>query len=138
MHNMKNYIGMKWSELTEEEKEELLRRSNVDNDNVDKRTGECIVDLTDTLSVEGRRIFENDEEIINVDDDAVIYNPCEGVVEWRTPQEKWQAKVGLISKSYKLDRQIVSNFKASCDKAGVTQAKQLEKMMKQFIEGEIK
>ena len=42
-------------------------------------------------------------------------------------------KVGLISKSYKLKRETVDDFKAACDKAGVSQSAQLSRMMEQFI-----
>lgn len=48
-------------------------------------------------------------------------------------QEKYQEKVGLISKAYKLDKTLVSEFKDACDKADITQAKQLSIMMQDFI-----
>lgn len=51
-----------------------------------------------------------------------------------TPQERYQKKVGLISKSYKLNEQIVKEFAETCKKVGVTQAAQITKMMKDFIE----
>ena len=41
---------------------------------------------------------------------------------------------GLISKSYKLKRDLVEQFAEACDKAGVSQAAQLTKMMKEFID----
>lgn len=50
------------------------------------------------------------------------------------PQDKWNAKVGLISKSYKLKREVVETFAEACNKAGVSQASQLTKMMTDFIE----
>lgn len=50
------------------------------------------------------------------------------------PQDKWNAKVGLISKSYKLKREVVETFAEACNKAGVSQAGQLTKMMTDFIE----
>nr|DAP18384.1 MAG TPA: hypothetical protein [Caudoviricetes sp.] len=50
------------------------------------------------------------------------------------PQDKWNAKVGLISKSYKLKREVVETFAEACNKAGVSQAGQLTKMMTEFIE----
>lgn len=50
------------------------------------------------------------------------------------PQDKWNAKVGLISKSYKLKRELVDQFAEACEKAGVSQAGQLTKMMKAFID----
>lgn len=60
--------GVKWKDLNEETKQELLSNANV-WDNV--KEGECIIDLTEKFSVEG--------EIINGDifikDNAIIYNP---------------------------------------------------------------
>ena len=50
------------------------------------------------------------------------------------PQDKWNAKAGLISKSYKLKRDLVEQFAAACDKAGVSQAGQITSMMEKFIE----
>ena len=50
------------------------------------------------------------------------------------PQDKWNEKAGLISKSYKLKRELVEQFAAACDWAGVSQAGQLTKMMREFIE----
>ena len=50
------------------------------------------------------------------------------------PQDKWNAKAGLISKSYKLKREIVEAFADACEKAGVSQAGQLSRMMSDFIE----
>jgi len=105
---MKNYIGMKWNELTVREQKKLLRRAKINNDSIDKKKGEYIINLTNTLSVgglilkpkgrayrltdtlpvEGQRICEDDEEIFFVNPDGVIYNHCEGKVERSTPQEK--------------------------------------------------
>lgn len=47
--------------------------------------------------------------------------------------KKYQDKVGLISKAYKLKREVVEEFSNACEKAGVSQAFQLTKMMKEFI-----
>lgn len=47
---------------------------------------------------------------------------------------KYEAKVGLISKTYKLKREVVEAFAKACNKAGVSQAGQLTKMMTEFIE----
>ena len=38
------------------------------------------------------------------------------------PQDKWNAKAGLISKSYKLKRELVDQFAAACEKAGISPA----------------
>lgn len=50
------------------------------------------------------------------------------------PQDKWNTKAGLISKSYKLKRELTEQFAEACEKAGVSQAGQISKMMKTFIE----
>lgn len=50
------------------------------------------------------------------------------------PQDKWNKKAGLISKSYKLKRELVEAFADACEKAGVSQAGQLSMMMREFIE----
>lgn len=47
--------------------------------------------------------------------------------------ERYQKKVGYISKSYKLKRDIVERFAAACDAAGVSQAAKLTEMMESFI-----
>lgn len=49
------------------------------------------------------------------------------------PQERWQKKAGLISKSYKLNQEVVNSFADACNKKGTSQAKQLTLMMKEFI-----
>lgn len=48
--------------------------------------------------------------------------------------EKYQRKIGLISKSYKLKREIVDAYAAACKKAGVSCAGQLTTMMQDFIQ----
>ena len=47
---------------------------------------------------------------------------------------KYEAKVGLISKSYKLKREVIDAFAEACRLEGVSQASQLTKMMTEFIE----
>ena len=47
---------------------------------------------------------------------------------------KYQQKVGLVSKSYKLKKEIVDAYAAACKKADVSAAGQLTKMMTAFIE----
>jgi len=79
----KNYVGMKWKELSESEKEELLSMANA----VDGRTGnnmkesrKCIVDLgIGYLSVLGYIEITEDENIISVEDDAVIHDSRESI-----------------------------------------------------------
>lgn len=48
--------------------------------------------------------------------------------------ERYQKKAGWMSKSYKLKREVVEAYAEACDKAGVSAAGQLTKMMKEFIE----
>lgn len=50
------------------------------------------------------------------------------------PQDKWNAKAGYISKSYKLKREVVEEFAEACQKAGVSQAGKLTELMKSFSE----
>ena len=75
---MSKLVGMRWGALPKETRISLLEGALC----IDGRTGnnvnegECIIDLTDTLSVCGNII---DCEIV-VDDDAIIYNPSDGIV----------------------------------------------------------
>lgn len=48
--------------------------------------------------------------------------------------EKYAAKAGWMSKSYKLKKEVVEEFAKVCEEAGVSQAGQLMKMMREFIE----
>lgn len=48
--------------------------------------------------------------------------------------KKYEQKAGIVSKSYKLRRELVEQFAAACEKAGVSQAAQITAMMKEFIE----
>lgn len=48
--------------------------------------------------------------------------------------QKYQDKAGWISKSYKLKKDVVETFAEACEKAGVSQAGQLSRMMKEFAE----
>jgi len=46
---------------------------------------------------------------------------------------RYHAKKGLVSKSYKLDRNTVDMFAEACESAETTQAKALTDFMKRFI-----
>ncbi len=48
--------------------------------------------------------------------------------------DKYQKKVGIITKSFKIKKEIADAYKEACDKAGVSQAGQITKMMKDFVE----
>lgn len=47
---------------------------------------------------------------------------------------KYQKKVGIIAKSFKIKKELADEFAAACEKAGVSQASQISKMMREFIE----
>ncbi|MCI8503684.1 MAG: chemotaxis protein [Dorea sp.] len=47
--------------------------------------------------------------------------------------EKWQKKAGYKVKSFKLKESLVNEFEKACSNAGVSQASQISKMMKEFI-----
>lgn len=48
--------------------------------------------------------------------------------------EKYAKKVGLISKSYKLRKEVAEAFASACEKKGVSAAGQLTVMMQAFID----
>lgn len=48
--------------------------------------------------------------------------------------QKYQQKIGLIAKSYKIKKELADDFAKACETAGVGQAAQISKMMKEFIE----
>lgn len=50
--------------------------------------------------------------------------------------KKYQDKVGYISKSYKLKKDIVERFAEACEKNGISQAAQITKMMEEYINGQ--
>ena len=47
---------------------------------------------------------------------------------------KYERKVGYIAKSYKLHKELTEEFAKACEAAGVSQAAQITRMMKDFIE----
>ena len=47
---------------------------------------------------------------------------------------KYEEKTGWMSKSYKMKREIVEQFAEACEARGSSQAGELMKFMKQFIE----
>jgi hypothetical protein len=46
---------------------------------------------------------------------------------------RYHKKKGLVSKSYKLNREIVEKFAEACENIEASQAKELSKFMKIFI-----
>lgn len=50
------------------------------------------------------------------------------------PQDKWNAKAGYISKSYKLKKKLTEDFAIACEKANVSQAGKISELIRSFIE----
>lgn len=73
---MKNFVGKTWGSLSEAEKK-MLGGDAIDARTCNKpdQSGECIVDLAGGLSVPGFYEVGADEDIVTIDDDAVIYDP---------------------------------------------------------------
>lgn len=71
---MNKIVGVRWGDLSEVTKEDLLSRAFCEG------VGECIVDLTSDLSVAGTIIDNGEEKEIVINDDAIIYNPSEGIL----------------------------------------------------------
>lgn len=71
---MNKLVGVRWGDLSEVTKEDLLSRAFCEG------VGECIVDLTSDLSVAGTIIDNGEEKELVINDDAIIYNPSEGIL----------------------------------------------------------
>ena len=93
--------GDKWGDLSKETKTSLLERGNVWDD---VKEGDCLVDLTEELTVEGKII---DGEIV-IKDNAIIYNPQIGKPD--------------ISHSLKVDIDNVLTAQEAATKWGITEA----------------
>lgn len=48
--------------------------------------------------------------------------------------EKYQKKVGYMTKGFKIKREVAEEFAEACNRAGVSQASQITKMMKEFVD----
>lgn len=48
--------------------------------------------------------------------------------------QRYQQKVGLVSKSYKLRKELCDEFAKACKKAGTSQSAEITKFMREFIE----
>lgn len=93
--------GVKWGDLSQETKTSLLERVNVWDD---VKEGDCLVDLTEELTVEGKII---DGEII-IKDNAIIYNP--------------QIGKPCISQPLQVDIDNVLTAQEAADKWNITEA----------------
>lgn len=49
------------------------------------------------------------------------------------PQDRWDAKAGVKTRGYKLHTAIADEFRDTCKKRGISQARALESLMRQFI-----
>lgn len=47
--------------------------------------------------------------------------------------DKYQKKAGYMTKGFKIKRNVAEQFAYACEKAGVSQAAQITKMMQEFI-----
>ena len=47
--------------------------------------------------------------------------------------QKYQKKIGLISKSYKIKKDVAERFAEACEAAGVSQASKITELMEEFI-----
>ena len=47
--------------------------------------------------------------------------------------QKYQRKVGIIAKTYKIKKDLADDFLQACEIAGVSQSAQISKMMQEFI-----
>ena len=52
--------------------------------------------------------------------------------------QKYQDKIGMIPKTYKLRKELVEQFAEACEREGISQAAQITKMMTEFIEKSVK
>lgn len=91
---MINVEGMKWKELTEEEREILLKYAIP----IDGRTGsemeedgECIIDFAEHSICSIGGTFKDEE--ISIDDEAVFYNPENGITT-----KEWADRIRLARK----------------------------------------
>ena len=94
---MKKYIGKKWKQLTEEEQDQLLS-----NPHTTESEGDCIVDLTENLSVGGRVVVTDEESYIEIDDDAIIYDPSDRVI---IENEKFKDLISLKDASIMFNKE---------------------------------
>ncbi len=52
----------------------------------------------------------------------------------KRPQDRWDAKNGMISKNFKVDKATAEEFQATCKRLGITMGPQITRMMREFIE----
>lgn len=47
---------------------------------------------------------------------------------------KYEEKIGMMAKTYKLKREVAEEFAKTCEKIGSNQSRELTKLMTKFIE----
>ncbi len=52
-------------------------------------------------------------------------------------QDKWDAKAGMISKSYKVKKTSAERFATACKERGVSMGIKLSELMEMFVDGVI-
>lgn len=57
-------------------------------------------------------------------------------MEKTRPQDKWDMKAGVISKTYKVSKKVAEEFQVACKKSGIAMGTQLTKMMQEFIDNQ--
>jgi len=50
------------------------------------------------------------------------------------PQDKWDAKAGVVAKTYKVSTEADKEFRDTCKKLGLSLGTTLSKLMKEFSE----
>ena len=113
---MSKLVGIKWGKLEKATQEWLLKDCDCVNAVTvnDAYNGDCIVDLTENLSIDGK-IVNGD---IMIDDDAKIYDPIgeyencgttfeiNNVMTVSEAEEIWGITEGAIRKDIKCDKLI--------------------------------
>lgn len=132
--------NLKWKELTKEQKKELLKDTTFS-----KSKNEFIINLNDELAVKGNVIVKNGETIIEIDDDAIIYNKNEGII---VENEKFKRLISLKDASMKFNKHsstLKSNIKngffkewEDCVKFGTTWVFDLDSLEKKYGKLDIK
>ena len=80
---MKEFVGKKWGQLSEKQQDELRNMivDTIDGESYSTvKSGPCIVDFENGLSVGGYVKADNNEIEIAIDDNEIIYNPKDGVI----------------------------------------------------------
>lgn len=50
------------------------------------------------------------------------------------PQDKWDAKAGMVPKTYKVKKQAAEEFAAVCKSQGIAVGIKLSELMKSYVE----